>query len=83
VLRAQMLDLRSSDQLGLAYIPDQPRHGRIRYMCDRVAVMFLGAVGTAHRPGRRATRTTIEALLRDPTPTRAPAHPRRFRYTGS
>ena len=43
-LRAQMLDLmmQLQDELGLAYIFISHDIGVIRYMCDRVAVMYRG-----------------------------------------
>ena len=41
-----MLDLlmRLQDQLGLAYVLISHDMGVIRYMCDRVAVMYRGQV---------------------------------------
>ena len=45
-LRAQMLDLliELQDELGLAYVFISHDIGVIRYMCDRVAVMYRGRI---------------------------------------
>ena len=67
-LRAQMLDLliRLQDQLGLAYILISHDMGVIRYMCDRVAVMFRGRVvetGSTDQVTRDPQHAYTKALL--------------------
>jgi peptide/nickel transport system ATP-binding protein len=89
-LRAQMLDLmiRLQDQLGLAYILISHDMGVIRYMCDRVAVMFRGRVvetGSADQVTRDPQHDYTKALLSaipHPDPRGRRIHGR-FRYTGS
>ena len=61
-LRSQMLDLMMNlqDKLGLSYVFISHDIGVIRYMCDRVAVMYRGeVVETGYdRAGLRRIRTT-------------------------
>ena len=86
-LRAQVLDLliRLQDELGLSYIFISHDIGVIRYMCDRVAVMYRGRVVETgrHRAGlRRAdARLYARAAVRHSAARSArAAHTRRFRY---
>ena len=53
-LRAQMLDLllELQDELGLTYVFISHDIGVIRYMCDRVAVMYRGSWSRSARPSR-------------------------------
>ena len=89
-LRAQMLDLmiRLQDQLGLAYILISHDMGVIRYMCDRVAVMFRGRVvetGSTDQVTRDPQHDYTKALLSaipHPDPRGRRIHGR-FRYTGT
>jgi peptide/nickel transport system ATP-binding protein len=89
-LRAQMLDLmiRLQDQLGLAYILISHDMGVIRYMCDRVAVMFRGRVvetGSTDQVTRDPQLDYTKALLSaipHPDPRGRRIHGR-FRYTGA
>jgi peptide/nickel transport system ATP-binding protein len=89
-LRAQMLDLmiRLQDQLGLAYILISHDMGVIRYMCDRVAVMFRGRVvetGSTDQVTRDPQHDYTKALLSaipHPDPRRRRMHGR-HRYTGT
>ncbi len=88
-LRAQMLDLlmRLQDELGLAYIFISHDMGVIRYMCDRVAVMFRGRVvetGTTDQVVNEPTHDYTKALLSaipHPDPSKRRIH-ERHRYTG-
>ena len=78
-LRAQMLDLmiRLQDQLGLAYILISHDMGVIRYMCDRVAVMFRGRVvetGSTDQVTRDPQHDYTKALLVG-DPASRPARP--------
>ena len=88
-LRAQVLDLmiRLQDELGLSYIFISHDIGVIRYMCDRVAVMYRGRVvetGTTDdvcdRPTHDYTRALLSAIPR-PDPRERRIH-QRFRYRG-
>ncbi|WP_170117268.1 ABC transporter ATP-binding protein [Neorhizobium alkalisoli] len=87
-VRFQVLDLlmRLQDELGLAYIFISHDIGVIRYMCDRVGVMYRGKlveVGEADKvcnaPDHPYTQALISAIPR-PDP-RDRDHSRRFRYT--
>ncbi len=87
-VRFQVLDLlmRLQDDLGLAYIFISHDIGVIRYMCDRVGVMYRGKlveVGEADKvcnaPDHPYTQALISAIPR-PDP-RDRDHSRRFRYT--
>jgi peptide/nickel transport system ATP-binding protein len=88
-LRAQMLDLmiRLQDELGLAYILISHDMGVIRYMCDRVAVMFRGRVvetGSTDQVTRDPQHDYTKALLSaipHPDPRGRRMHGR-HRYTG-
>ncbi len=88
-LRAQMLDLmiRLQDELGLAYILISHDMGVIRYMCDRVAVMFRGRVvetGSTDQVTQDPQHDYTKALLSaipHPDPRSRRIHGR-FRYTG-
>ncbi|AJD45028.1 ABC transporter ATP-binding protein [Rhizobium sp. SEMIA 4085] len=86
-VRSQVLDLlmRLQDELGLAYIFISHDIGVIRYMCDRVGVMYKGRlveVGDADRvcntPEHAYTQALISAIPR-PDP-RDRDRTRRFRY---
>jgi peptide/nickel transport system ATP-binding protein len=86
-VRFQVLDLlmRLQDELKLAYIFISHDIGVIRYMCDRVAVMFRGKiveVGTAEKvcnaPDHGYTKALLSAIPR-PDP-RDRDRSRRFRY---
>jgi peptide/nickel transport system ATP-binding protein len=86
-LRAQMLDLMQSlqDDLGLSYILISHDMSVIRYMCDRVAVMYKGRIVelgptaevTAH-PTHAYTRALLSAIPNPDPRARSLAH--RFRY---
>jgi len=87
-VRFQVLDLlmRLQDELGLAYIFISHDIGVIRYMCDRVGVMYRGRLvemGEAEKvcntPDHPYTQALISAIPR-PDP-RDRDHSRRFRYT--
>ncbi|KAB1084003.1 ABC transporter ATP-binding protein [Neorhizobium galegae] len=87
-VRFQVLDLlmRLQDDLGLAYIFISHDIGVIRYMCDRVGVMYRGKlveVGEADKvcnaPDHPYTQALISAIPR-PDP-RDRDRSRRFRYT--
>jgi peptide/nickel transport system ATP-binding protein len=88
-LRAQMLDLmiRLQDELGLAYILISHDMGVIRYMCDRVAVMYRGRVvetGSTDQVTRDPQHDYTKALLSaipHPDPRGRRMHGR-HRYTG-
>ncbi len=86
-VRSQVLDLlmRLQDDLGLAYIFISHDIGVIRYMCDRVGVMYKGRlveVGDADKvcnsPEHAYTQALISAIPR-PDP-RDRDRSRRFRY---
>ena len=86
-LRAQMLDLMMElqDRLGLAYVFISHDIGVIRYMCDRVAVMYRGQIvetGTAAQvcdaPTHAYTQALLSAIPR-PDPRGRRMH-ERFRY---
>lgn len=87
-VRFQVLDLlmRIQDELGLAYIFISHDIGVIRYMCDRVGVMYRGRlveVGDAEKicsaPDHQYTQALLSAIPR-PDP-RDRDRSRRFRYT--
>jgi peptide/nickel transport system ATP-binding protein len=89
-LRSQMLDLMMNlqDKLGLAYIFISHDIGVIRYMCDRVAVMYRGQVvetGPAEQvcdaPVHAYTQALLSAIPR-PDPRARSIH-RRHRYTAA
>ncbi|CAN5361338.1 ABC transporter ATP-binding protein [soil metagenome] len=88
-LRAQMLDLlmQLQDDLNLAYIFISHDMGVIRYMCDRVAVMYRGRVvetGSTDQVTRHPTHDYTKALLSaipHPDPRSRRIH-ERHRYTG-
>jgi peptide/nickel transport system ATP-binding protein len=86
-LRWQMLDLlmKLQDRLGLSYIFISHDIGTIRYMCDRVAVMYRGQVvetGTARQvcdaPSHAYTQALLSAIPK-PDPRERRMH-QRFRY---
>ena len=86
-VRFQVLDLlmRIQDELGLAYIFISHDIGVIRYMCDRVGVMYRGKlveVGDAEKvcnsPDHGYTQALLSAIPR-PDP-RDRDGPKRFRY---
>jgi peptide/nickel transport system ATP-binding protein len=86
-LRAQVLDLmiRLQDELGLSYIFISHDIGVIRYMCDRVAVMYRGQVvetgetdQVCDHPAHDYTRALLSAIPR-PDPRARRMH-ERFRY---
>jgi peptide/nickel transport system ATP-binding protein len=86
-VRFQVLDLlmRLQDELGLAYIFISHDIGVIRYMCDRVGVMYRGKlveVGDAEKvcnaPDHPYTQALLSAIPR-PDP-RDRDRTRRFRY---
>jgi peptide/nickel transport system ATP-binding protein len=88
-LRSQMLDLMMNlqDRLGLAYVFISHDIGVIRYMCDRVAVMYKGKiVETGHaeqvcdRPEHPYTKALLSAIPR-PDPRQRSIH-KRHRYAG-
>jgi peptide/nickel transport system ATP-binding protein len=87
-LRSQMLDLMMNlqDELGLSYVFISHDIGVIRYMCDRVAVMYRGRVvetGSAEQvcdaPTHAYTHALLSAIPR-PDPRARSIH-RRHRYT--
>ncbi|WP_342241327.1 ABC transporter ATP-binding protein [Inquilinus sp. OTU3971] len=89
-LRFQVLDLllKLQDELDLAYIFISHDIGVIRYMCDRVGVMYRGRlveIGQADEvceaPTHDYTRALISAVPR-PDPRRRSIH-NRIRYTES
>ena len=89
-LRSQMLDLMMNlqDKLGLAYVFISHDIGVIRYMCDRVAVMYRGQVvetGSAEQvcdaPVHAYTQALLSAIPR-PDPRARSIH-RRHRYTAT
>jgi peptide/nickel transport system ATP-binding protein len=86
-LRSQMLDLMMElqDRLGLAYVFISHDIGVIRYMCDRVAVMYRGRIvetGPATQicdaPTHAYTQALLSAIPR-PDPRARRMH-ERFRY---
>ena len=88
-IRAQVLDLliRLQDELGLSFIFISHDIGVIRYMCDRVAVMYRGRVvetGSTEQvcdaPTHDYTRALLSAIPR-PDPRARSIHTR-FRYQG-
>jgi peptide/nickel transport system ATP-binding protein len=88
-LRSQMLDLMMNlqDRLGLSYVFISHDIGVIRYMCDRVAVMYRGRVvetGSAEQvcdaPTHAYTQALLSAIPR-PDPRARSIH-RRHRYAG-
>ncbi len=89
-LRAQMLDLlmKLQDDLGLAYVFISHDMGVIRYMCDRVAVMFRGRVvetgstdQVVNSPRHDYTKALLSAIPH-PDPSKRRIH-ERHRYTGN
>jgi len=86
-LRAQMLDLMQQlqDELGLSYVLISHDISVIRYMCDRVAVMYRGAIvelgdtrAVTEDPQHGYTRALLSALPNpDPRDRRLSS---RFRY---
>jgi peptide/nickel transport system ATP-binding protein len=86
-LRSQMLDLmmKLQDELGLSYIFISHDMSVIRYMCDRVAVMYRGQIVEAgdtdqvvHNPTHDYTRALLSAIPH-PDPRDRRIH-KRFRY---
>jgi peptide/nickel transport system ATP-binding protein len=86
-LRSQMLDLmmKLQDELGLSYVFISHDMSVIRYMCDRVAVMYRGRiveVGDADQvisnPAHDYTRALLSAIPH-PDPRNRRIH-NRFRY---
>jgi peptide/nickel transport system ATP-binding protein len=89
-LRAQMLDLMMGlqDRLGLSFVFISYAIGVIRYMCDRVAVMYRGQIvetGTAEQvcnaPTHAYTKALLSAIPR-PDPRARSIH-LRHRYTAA
>ena len=87
-LRSQMLDLMMNlqDKLGLSYVFISHDIGVIRYMCDRVAVMYRGRVvetGSTEQvcdaPNHAYTQALLSAIPR-PDPRARSMH-KRHRYT--
>nr|WP_272214444.1 ABC transporter ATP-binding protein [Marinicella sp. W31]MDC2880054.1 ABC transporter ATP-binding protein [Marinicella sp. W31] len=86
-LRSQMLDLlmQLQDEMGLSYIFISHDMSVIRYMCDRVAVMYRGQIvetgatdEVVNNPQHRYTQSLLSAI-----PNPDPRNPRlknRFRY---
>lgn len=89
-LRSQMLDLMMGlqDKFGLSYVFISHDIGVIRYMCDRVAVMYRGRVvetGSAEQVCNAPTHAYTQALLSAiprPDPRARSIH-RRHRYTAA
>jgi peptide/nickel transport system ATP-binding protein len=88
-IRAQVLDLliRLQDELGLSFVFISHDIGVIRYMCDRVAVMYRGRVvetgdtdQVCDSPRHGYTQALLSAIPR-PDPRARRMH-ERFRYTG-
>jgi peptide/nickel transport system ATP-binding protein len=86
-LRSQMLDLMMSlqDQLGLSYVFISHDMSVIRYMCDRVAVMYRGKIvetgdtdQVVNNPAHDYTRALLSAIPH-PDPRNRRIH-KRFRY---
>ncbi|MFD2261445.1 ABC transporter ATP-binding protein [Lacibacterium aquatile] len=88
-IRAQVLDLMMElqDRLGLSYIFISHDISVIRYMCDRVAVMYRGKlveIGAADQVCNTPTHPYTQALLSAiprPDPRTRSIH-QRMRYTG-
>jgi peptide/nickel transport system ATP-binding protein len=88
-IRSQMLDLMMNlqDELGLSYVFISHDIGVIRYMCDRVAVMYRGKVVETGQtdqvcddPAHDYTKALLSAIPRpDPRQRRIQ---KRFRYAG-
>ncbi|WP_054006618.1 ABC transporter ATP-binding protein [Cypionkella psychrotolerans] len=78
-IQAQIIDLLAGlrDQMGLTYLFISHDLGLVRYFCDRIVVMYLGAVvevlPTAHaKPRHPYTRALIDSgFAPDPTRRRA------------
>jgi peptide/nickel transport system ATP-binding protein len=88
-IRAQVLDLliRLQDELNLSFVFISHDIGVIRYMCDRVAVMYRGRVvetgdtdQVCDSPRHGYTQALLSAIPR-PDPRARRMH-ERFRYTG-
>ncbi len=88
-LRSQMLDLMMNlqDRLGLSYVFISHDIGVIRYMCDRVSVMYKGKVvesgdteQVCDRPQHPYTQALLSAIPR-PDPRQRSIH-KRHRYAG-
>jgi peptide/nickel transport system ATP-binding protein len=88
-LRSQMLDLlmKLQDELSISYVFISHDIGVIRYMCDRVAVMYRGKVvetgltdHVCNTPEHPYTQALLSAIPR-PDPRQRRIH-QRFRYTG-
>ena len=86
-LRAQMLDLmmKLQDEMGLSYVFISHDMSVIRYMCDRVAVMYRGKIVEAgetdqvvNNPAHDYTRALLSAIP-NPDPRDRRIH-NRFRY---
>ncbi len=86
-IRSQMLDLMMNlqDELGLSYVFISHDIGVIRYMCDRVAVMYRGKIvetgetaQVCDAPVHAYTKALLSAIPR-PDPRRRSIHAR-FRY---
>ncbi|OCJ12907.1 ABC transporter ATP-binding protein [Rhizobium sp. AC44/96] len=86
-LRSQMLDLmmKLQDELGLSYVFISHDMSVIRYMCDRVAVMYRGKIVEAgetdqvvNNPAHDYTRALLSAIPH-PDPRDRRIH-NRFRY---
>lgn len=86
-LRSQMLDLmiKLQEELGLSYVFISHDMSVIRYMCDRVAVMYQGKIvevgdtdQVVNDPGHGYTRALLSAFPH-PDPRRRRIH-NRFRY---
>ncbi len=89
-LRSQMLDLmmKLQDELGLSYVFISHDMSVIRYMCDRVAVMYRGKIVEAgdtdqvvNNPAHDYTRALLSAIPH-PDPRDRRIH-NRFRYDPS
>ncbi len=83
-LRSQMLDLMMNlqDRLGLSYVFISHDIGVIRYMCDRVSVMYKGKVvesgdteQVCDRPQHPYTQALLSAIPR-PDPRQRSIHKR-------
>jgi peptide/nickel transport system ATP-binding protein len=86
-LRSQMLDLmmKLQDELGLSYVFISHDMSVIRYMCDRVAVMYRGRIvetgdtdQVVNHPRHDYTRALLSAIPH-PDPRERRIH-KRFRY---
>jgi peptide/nickel transport system ATP-binding protein len=89
-LRSQMLDLmmKLQDELGLSYVFISHDMSVIRYMCDRVAVMYRGQIvemgetdQVVNSPAHDYTRALLSAIPH-PDPRNRRIH-NRFRYEAS